>query len=164
MKKYLIKQAEIRLEGVQTVNIKPGYIFENSKDIKTVFEFDNLTDAQNFLELQETAFVIPFQERKVIDLFEFCIEDSETKEVISYSNLPAKECTRYEFYDDNSNVKYLGEYSFSALKMFFMPSVEINEEIPGWLGIKDLFDLEEWLDSLYNGEKNPYHWTELEFN
>lgn len=161
MKKYLIKQAKIRLESHQAGNIKPGYVFENSKDIKTVFEFDNLTDAQNFLELQETAFVIPFQERKVIDLFEFCIEDSETKEVIGYSNLPTKECAQYEFYDDNANVKYLGIYSFSALKMFFMPTIETNEDMPGWLDIKGLFDLEEWLESLYNGEKIPYHWVKL---
>lgn len=151
---------------VKEKKIKPGYGFDNTKDIENLFEVNDLTDAKKFIDAQETAFTIPFRERKVLNLFEFRIVDSETKEVICYSKMPTSEDDRYEFYDDNANVKYLGIYSFSALKMFFMPSEENKEDCPEewekWLDAQDSYDLENLLNYVYDGLSVPYHWNVIE--
>lgn len=168
MKKYLIQEAMVSLEWheVKEERIKPGYVFENTKDIENLFEVNDLTEANNFINAQETAFTIPFRERKVLNLFEFRIVDNESKEVICYSKMPTKESERYEFYDDNANVKYLGIYSFSALKMNFMPSEENKEDCPEewekWLDAQDSYDLENLLNYVYDGLSVPYHWDIIE--
>ncbi len=119
------------------------------------------------MEKLETAFTIPFSTHcKIIKMCEYRLFDSENGKTIDFSKMPGSKIKMYQFYDKNGSIEFQGDFSFGALKRFFMPSTENRVDDPEawikWVEICDISDLEDFLNFSYDGDEIPYRWEELE--
>lgn len=167
MKKYSIQIASIILKSheLKKEKLKKGFVFKNTKkeNIETLFDFDYLIDAVAFINKQKSTFIIHAHNiQKIIIIQEFRILDNESNTTIRYSNMLTTKTKCYAFYDNNASEKYLGMYSFSALKMFFMPVKEDKIKWRKWIAINNMNDLTHFLKFIYDENNIPYHWNKKE--